>query len=213
MFYYYWKAKLSKEECEKITKEFDISSSIKAATGNYDQGKNALYPEEIGAMKKENNWDYLHNKSKTGGFSDDTVRRTTLNWFPINHEYNKILCDYVLKANEIQYHYTLTKFAPCQFARYNVGDFYDFHQDSGQSKMDYEKETRKISMTVQLSDPDSYEGGEFYFYNGNKEEEEPPIQEQGSIMCFDSRMWHRVAPVTKGVRYSLVSWSSGPPFQ
>ena len=213
MIYYYWKAKLSKEECEKITEEFDISSSIKAATGDYDQGKDGLYPEEIEAMKKENNWDYLHNKSKTGGFPDETIRRTTLNWFPTNHPYNKILCDYVIKANEIQYHYNITKFTPCQFARYNVGDFYDYHQDSGQTKMDYEKETRKISMTVQLSDPDSYEGGEFYFYNGNKEEEEPPIQEQGSIICFDSRMWHRVAPVTKGVRYSLVSWSSGPPFQ
>ena len=111
------------------------------------------------------------------------------------------------------YHYNVTKFTPCQFARYDVGDFYDYHQDSGHSEIDYEKETRKISMTVQLSDPDSYEGGEFYFYNGNKEEEEPSIQEQGSIICFDSRMWHRVAPVTKGVRYSLVSWILGPRFQ
>ena len=68
-------------------------------------------------------------------------------------------------------------------------------------------------MTVQLSDPDSYEGGEFYFYNGNKEEIKPEIQKQGSIVCFDSRMWHRVAPVTKGVRYSLVSWILGPRFQ
>ena len=94
-----------------------------------------------------------------------------------------------------------------------MGDFYDFHQDSTHSPMDYEKETRKLSMTVQLSDPDSYEGGEFYFYNGNNKEEEPPSQEQGSIIVFDSRMWHRIAPVTKGVRYSLVSWILGPSFQ
>ena len=68
-------------------------------------------------------------------------------------------------------------------------------------------------MTVQLSDPDTYEGGQFFFYNGNKEEEEPEIQKQGSILVFDSRMWHRVAPVTKGVRYSLVSWVLGPHFR
>ena len=212
MSYYYWEGEISKSECEKLIKEFDTSKSVDASTGNY-QGINALYPEEIEAMKKEDNWDYLHNKPKNQGVPDESIRRTKLNWFPVNHKYNKILCDYVIKANEIQYHYNITKFTPCQFARYNVGDFYNYHQDSGHSGIDYEKETRKISMTVQLSDPDSYEGGEFYFYNGNKKEEEPLIQKQGSIICFDSRMWHRVAPVTKGVRYSLVSWILGPSFK
>ena len=66
------------------------------------------------------------------------------------------------------YHYVLSKFTPCQFARYDVGDFYDYHQDSGHQINEYEKETRKLSMTVQLSEPDTYEGGEFYFYNGHK---------------------------------------------
>ena len=94
-----------------------------------------------------------------------------------------------------------------------MGDFYNYHQDSGHNIVEYEKETRKLSMTVQLSDPDTYEGGQFFFYNGNKEEEEPEIQKQGSILVFDSRMWHRVAPVTKGVRYSLVSWVLGPHFR
>ena len=212
MSYYYWEAELPKEECEKIIEEFDTSKVKDATTGIY-RGMDVLYPEEIEAHKKENNWDYIHGKVKNELVSDVAIRRTKLNWFPINHEYNKILCDYVLKANEIQYHYNLTKFTPCQFAKYNVGDFYDFHQDAGHQIIDYEKETRKISMTVQLSDPDSYEGGEFYFYNGTLEEIEPPIQKQGSILIFDSRMWHRVAPVTKGVRYSLVSWIFGPPFQ
>jgi len=211
MSYYFWEGELPKGECEKLIKEFDTSEAQDASTGNY-QGKDALYPEEIEALKKEDNWDFEKNQPKNSGVPDDSIRRTKLNWFPQNHKYNKILSDYVLKANKIMYHYNVTKFTPCQFARYDVGDFYDYHQDSGHQIVEYEKETRKISMTVQLSDPDSYEGGEFYFYNGNKEEE-PPIQEQGSIMCFDSRMWHRVAPVTKGVRYSLVSWSSGPPFQ
>ena len=118
-----------------------------------------------------------------------------------------------MKANEIVYHYNVTKFTPCQFAQYNVGDFYDYHQDSGMTITEFENETRKLSMTVQLSDPKDYEGGEFYFYNGIKEPEEPPIQDRGSILVFDSRMWHKVAPITKGVRYSLVSWILGPHFQ
>jgi len=211
MIYQYWKAELPKEECENLIEEFDISSVEEATTGHH-RGIETYYPEEIELMKKEDNWDYLHNKPKNVGVPNESIRRTKLNWFPTNHPYNKILCDYVIKANEIQYHYNITKFTPCQFARYNVGDFYNFHQDSGQSQIDFEGETRKLSMTVQLSDPDSYEGGEFYFYKGNTAEFEPPIQEQGSILVFDSKMWHRVSPVTKGVRYSLVSWSLGPAF-
>jgi predicted 2-oxoglutarate/Fe(II)-dependent dioxygenase YbiX len=212
MTYYYWKAEILKEECEKIISEFDISMSIHAAVG-YLHGTEGLYPEEIEVMKKEGRWDYLHNKSKNEDVPDTSIRKTKVNWLPANHIYNKILCKYVTTTNEKQYHYNLTKFTPCQFARYDVGDFYDYHQDSGQSKADYENETRKISMTVQFSDPKDYEGGEFYFYNGNKKETEPPIQEQGSILIFDSNMWHRVTPVTKGVRYSLVSWSLGPSFR
>ena len=212
MSYYFWEGEISKGECEKLIREFDTSNSKDATTGNY-QGKNSLYPEEIEAAKNEDNWDFEKNQIKNAGVPDDSIRRTKLNWFPTNHPYNKILSDYVQKANKIMYHYNLTKFTPCQFARYDVNDFYDYHQDSGHQIVEYEKETRKISMTVQLSDPKDYEGGEFYFYNGNKEEIEPEIKKQGSIVCFDSRMWHRVAPVTKGVRYSLVSWILGPRFQ
>ena len=211
MTYYYWKAEILKEECEKIISEFDISMSIHAAVG-YLHGTEGLYPEEIEVLKKENNWDYLHNKSKNEDVPDTSIRKTKVNWLPANHIYNKILCKYVTTTNEKQYHYNLTKFTPCQFARYDVGDFYDFHQDSGHTQTDYEEETRKLSMTVQLSDPDSYEGGEFYFYTGTMEDA-PMMQEQGSIIIFDSRAWHRVSPVTKGVRYSLVSWTSGPAFK
>ncbi len=212
MSYYYWKSEIKKSECEKIIKEFNTSEASDATTGNY-QGVNALYPEEIEHFIKEDNWDFDKKQPKDLGKPDESIRRTKLNWFPTNHRYNKILSDYIIKANKIMYHYVLSKFTPCQFARYDVGDFYDYHQDSGHQINEYEKETRKLSMTVQLSEPDTYEGGEFYFYNGNKDEIEPDIQEQGSILVFDSRMWHRVAPVTKGVRYSLVSWILGPRFQ
>ena len=213
MIYYYWKARVPKEDCEALIEEFDISSAEEGVTGVHsNQETETYYPEDIEKIKKEGEWDYLHNKPKNEGLPNHSIRRTKVNWFPTNHPYNKILCDYVIKANEIQYHYNITKFTPCQFARYNVGDFYNFHQDAGHNPIDYEEETRKLSMTVQLSDPDSYEGGEFCFYNGGLEDD-VMMQEQGSIIIFDSRMWHRVSPVTKGVRYSLVSWSLGPAFK
>ena len=212
MSYYYWKSEIKKSECEKIIKEFNTSEASDATTGNY-QGVDALYPEEIEHFIKEDNWDFDKNQPKNINTPDESTRKTKLNWLPLQHKFNKILSEYVTKANTIMYHYDIGKFTPCQFARYDVGDFYDYHQDAGHQVNEYEKETRKLSMTVQLSDPNTYEGGEFYFYNGQKDEIEPEIQEQGSILVFDSRMWHRVAPVTKGVRYSLVSWIVGPRFQ
>ena len=208
--YYYWNEEITKSDCEKIINEFDTSKSVDATTGNYQKN---LYPEEIEEYKKNGNWDFDKNQPKNINTPDESTRKTKLNWLPLQHKFNKILSEYVTKANTIMYHYDIGKFTPCQFARYDVGDFYNYHQDSGHNIVEYEKETRKLSMTLQLSDPDTYEGGQFFFYNGNKEEEEPEIQKQGSILVFDSRMWHRVAPVTKGVRYSLVSWVLGPHFR
>ena len=212
MSYYYWNSEFPKEDCEKIIKEFDTSTSLDAGVGNY-LGAEALYPEEIENIKKHDRWDYEENKPKNLHAPDHSTRRTSLNWLPKDHPYNNILLEFVLKANEIVYHYDLSKFTPCQFAQYNVGDFYGYHQDSGHQYVEYEKETRKLSMTVQLSDPKDYDGGVFQFYNGDKDPEVPPIIEQGSIIVFDSRMWHRVTPVTNGVRYSLVSWILGPHFR
>ena len=68
-------------------------------------------------------------------------------------------------------------------------------------------------MTTLLSD--SYEGGEFQFASYGKEECNitiPEFSKVGSIVVFPSAMEHRVAPVTKGVRHSLVTWFVGPPF-
>ena len=128
MSYYYWKREIPKDECEKIIKEFDTSSSEAASTGNY-QGTESLYPEEIELAKKHDNWDFEKNQPKGIGEPNHSIRRTKLNWLPTQHSLNKVLLDYVIKANEIVYHYNVTKFTPCQFAQYNVGDFYDYHQD------------------------------------------------------------------------------------
>ena len=72
---------------------------------------------------------------------------------------------------------------------------------------------RKLSTIVQLSNPDDYEGGEFQFFNGEEEPEDLKIKSQGSVIVFDSLDWHRLTPITSGVRYSLTQWSQGPKFQ
>ena len=73
---------------------------------------------------------------------------------------------------------------------------------------------RKLSMTILLND--DYEGGDFQFATYAKEQCEvvtPEYNKQGTVIVFPSDMEHRVLPVTKGTRYSLVTWFLGPPFQ
>ena len=72
---------------------------------------------------------------------------------------------------------------------------------------------RKLSMTLLLNK--SFEGGDFEFASYNKEKCDIASVEmnQGDIVVFPSWMEHRVAPITKGIRYSLVTWFLGPPFR
>ena len=110
-----------------------------------------------------------------------------------------------------------------QINRYKKGGFYEFHKDcKGDHLSAYNLpdkkfmhgHVRKLSMTVLLND--NYEGGEFQFatiYRGKREIHTPEFNKTGSIIVFPSDMEHRVAPVTKGIRYSLVTWFLGPPFK
>ena len=133
---------------------------------------------------------------------------------------NKLVWDFLRKANEAQFNYDLKYFQAVQFAEYKVGDFFGWHQD--QTGISPSNEIRKLSATLVLSDPDTFEGGELQFYNGGRpmytskkdlELTENDMKAQGSLIIFDSRDWHRVTPVTKGVRYSVVCWSSGQAFR
>lgn len=91
-----------------------------------------------------------------------------------------------------------------QFTRYDVGEYYGPHFDIGPGKLS----ERKLSMTVQLSDPADYAGGELLIYP-----EFVAARDRGSLTVFPSFMCHNVLPVKTGVRYSLVSWVAGPPFR
>lgn len=76
---------------------------------------------------------------------------------------------------------------------------------------------RKISMTLNLTDPDEYEGGDLMFNFGASTDYEPftfkEARKQGTIVIFPSFLEHCVSPVKKGIRYSLVLWTLGPSFK
>ena len=94
-----------------------------------------------------------------------------------------------------------------QFAEYFKGQFYEWHMDSN-IDMDKEPTVRKLSMTVLLNDPKEFEGGNLEIAGKNM----IPMK-QGHAAIFASFLQHRVTPVTKGVRRSLVMWFGGEPFK
>ena len=210
MSFYYWQDAIDPKVCKDIINEFDDETELKADTGNY-LGNKSLFPEEIYRLKQEGEWDYETNAPM--GVAYGKVRKTKLNWLQKDHSMNEVLLRYVLKTNLEVWHYELSKMTPCQFGKYEKENFYAWHQDSGYTFAETEVETRKLSLTLQLSNPKDYKGGEFQFWNGTNGPISPPIASQGSILIFDSRMWHQVTPITEGIRFSLVSWILGPAFK
>ena len=153
---------------------------------------------------------------------DPSIRKTSIH-FIMNkdNKVNELTWNFLREANKLQFNYDLTYFQAIQFAEYKGGGFYGWHQDS--DGIEPNNETRKLSLSLILSDPNTFEGGELQFYNGGRPMEDmgkitgkqikKDIAAQGTVVVFDSRDWHRVQPVTKGVRYSIVCWTVGPNFK
>ena len=132
---------------------------------------------------------------------DVNIQFNNINWI------NALLSGYIRYANYENFHYDLSDYdkESVQISKYSEGEFYGIHRD-----YDYEDNftiTRKLSLTVQLSDENDYEGGDLVFHTGNSKEK--ATRGRGSVVVFDSRVYHEVTPVTKGTRYSLVKWYHG----
>ena len=151
---------------------------------------------EQGGQEKGENLDSRSSSIKWIPFSDDTK------WI-----YDKIGA-MAYEANKEMYNFDLN-FMPeqIQYTEYYGTDkgHYDWHMDIGsQGFMPF----RKLSVTVQLSDPDEYEGGDLQFWTGGQY----PIsgrRGKGNVVIFPSFLLHRVTPVVKGTRKSFVLWLGG----
>jgi PKHD-type hydroxylase len=126
---------------------------------------------------------------------------------------NGILAEHNLRF----YGYDIDYIQPLQYSEYSAedGGCYEWHQDWGAAVHNGRPEyCRKMSFTLQLSLPSDYEGGRLEINYGQdyaKESEE--YLEQGTLVSFPSFMLHRVSPVTRGVRRSLVGWCMGPDYK
>lgn len=114
-------------------------------------------------------------------------------------------------ANEQYYNFHLNGYYQFQYTTYDPNGRYDWHTDmSFGQKYGSDAEPRKLSMSLLLND--DFEGGEFQINNGKAEEADTVPMHKGRIVLFPSFMIHRVTPVTKGIRKSLVVWVVGPKF-
>lgn len=142
---------------------------------------------------------------------NENVRKSTIGWFPVREETIWIfqrLTDSIKYINDRFYQYDLSHIENLQFTVYKEdSNFYGKHIDA----MYETNASRKLSLSVQLSDPSDYEGGEFKLYSGA----DPAVlpNTRGTCLFFPSWSLHEVAPVTKGTRYALVTWVCGPRFR
>jgi PKHD-type hydroxylase len=171
---------------------------------------NAFTPDELDAIIRIGEAIELQ-KGTTGGGDSPKVRDSYVSWLFPNEITGWIferLAGVVHTINEQFYRFDLDGFFQgLQFTKYTApGQHYTWHVDRGHGMG-----VRKLSLSVQLSDPNDYEGGDLELKFG--EEAQTASRDRGMICLFPSWSLHRVSPVTKGTRYSLVAWVSGPPFK
>ena len=206
--YWYFTSAIPPKICDDIIKYGLSKSETMARTGGY--GDKELTKDEIKNMQKK--------------------RKSDLVWLNDPWIY-KELHPYILEANKSAgWNFEWDRSESCQFTKYKHNQYYDWHCDSFGKP--YKKEDpnhpengkiRKLSMTCQLTDSSEYQGGELEFdfrnYEPHMREEAKHLKKakeilpKGSIIVFPSFVWHRVKPVTKGTRYSLVMWNLGYPFK
>jgi len=145
------------------------------------------------------------------GRFDQKVRQSALVWLPeadgfewVSRRMTRLAAD----ANRDVFRYALDGFEEqLQLASYGPGHYYDWHIDRGRGAV---AGRRKLTMSVQLTDPEDYVGGEFELNADGRPFKVPA--DRGAAVVFPAHTLHRVAPVVSGNRLSLVAWVHGPDF-
>lgn len=201
-FYWYFQSALTDKWCDSVIK--------------FAESKENNYGLISGVSKKGKQIDYkkLDDKAKKKLFKK---RKSKVAWLDEPWVYNEV-SKFVKTANQnAGWNFVLKGVEYAQFTTYDLKDYYGWHSDTLSSSFENDH-MRKLSVTVSLTDPKEYKGGELEF---DFRDDEPnkksyvtckEILPRGSIVVFPSFIWHRVKPVTKGQRQSLVMWFSGPNF-
>jgi PKHD-type hydroxylase len=145
----------------------------------------------------------------------ESLRKSDITWLNPDGEHRWLferIRDCINAINADWFRYNLTGFEGIQFTKYSyksrAGDFYSSHKDTATLPGGT---IRKLSFTIQLSDPNSYGGGDVVLYS-SLIESATLTRDIGSMSFFPSYTIHEVVPVNRGIRYSLVGWACGPAF-
>lgn len=198
-YYWYFESALPHKFCDEVIKHGLNNKSRKGLIGGVDKNleKEKLTYKDKKILKQVRDSDVV--------FLDDL-------WI------HKEIQPFIKEANKnAGWNFDWDSSEKCQFTKYKLNQFYDWHCDSLEKPYKNNGKIRKLSVTCQLTDGSKYEGGELEFDFRNQKEKHfsqaKEIFSKGSIIVFPSHVWHRVKPVTKGVRYSLVIWNLGYPFK
>ena len=204
-YYWYFESVVPERICDDIVKYGKSQENQIALTGHANNKKaEELSEEELKNVQKK--------------------RKSDIVWMSDEWIYKEIH-PYIHRANTNSgWNFQWDWSEACQFTEYKKGQYYDWHCDCYEMPYDNPKnqnvhgKQRKLSMTLSLTDPDEYVGGDLEFDFRNTDEGSQPrvcqeVRKKGSVIVFPSFVWHRVTPITKGTRHSLVCWNIGYPFR
>ena len=169
------------------------------------------FPEKEGVVQNV-------NKGKIKDEKYNHIRRSKVRFVKIDgsqgdflgsNELYQELYKLIDKINTEYFKFDITGIDSIQYTEYD-GEYeghYDWHTDWNWTNP--MNPPRKLSMTIQLSSGDEYEGGDFEIAH-DLERGDPNTKTLGTVICFPSFMPHKVHPVMQGLRKSLVVWFTGP---
>jgi PKHD-type hydroxylase len=166
---------------------------------------------EAGREEPRNDASVGSDKGIKGGKIDTKTRTSHISWIPFKKmpEMYKDIERIMKTTNGNHFGFDgmqITEMA--QYTEYPEGGFYEWHVDNDVN-MQHEPPIRKISMTCLLSPENEFEGGDLELMAEGKVAK----IKQGHAVFFASFIRHRVKPVTRGIRKSLVMWFGGTPFK
>ena len=204
--YWFFQKAIPKKTCDEIIKYGLTKKKNLAVTGG------TVLEKLKGAKKKKA---ILNLKTK---------RDSNVVWIEEKWLYD-LIQPYVHIANKnAGWNFEWDRSEAVQFTIYKKNQYYGWHCDSWTDPYknvhkNFDGKIRKLSVSVSLNDSSKYTGGELEFDLKNRDPgintitECKEIKEGGSVVVFPSFLWHRVKPITKGTRYSLVMWNLGKLFK
>jgi len=154
----------------------------------------------------------IHQQATTDAQLNANIRVTRVAWINPDPEHSELFARIGAVAQRLNaqfFNFAIDGLEPLQYTVYesSEGGHYGWHMDSAPSN----PRPRKLSLSLQLSDPASYEGCDLQFHFGADIRDAP--RTRGAVIAFPSFFWHRVTPIVSGTRKALVMWASGPAFR